>query len=70
MAIKRQRATKEMRVLNKESEIKIGDTVIHNGDLRTVGKETFGKDELMGLTLWGDSYALGYRKVEVVESFK
>lgn len=52
-----------------KSEVKIGDTVIHNGDLRTVGKETFGRDEFMGLTLWGDSYMLGYQKVEVVESF-
>lgn len=53
-----------------KSEIKIGDTVIHNGELRTVGKETFGNDSFMGLTLWGDSYRLGYQKVELVTNVR
>ena len=53
-----------------KSEVKIGDTVIHRGYLRTVGKETFGKDEFMGLTLWGDSYKLGQEKVEVIVDVK
>ena len=53
-----------------KSEVKIGDTVIHNGELRTVGKETFGGDEFMGLTLWGDSYRCGYKMVELVEEVK
>lgn len=47
-------------------EIKIGDTVVHNGGLRTVCKRAFSIDEFMGLLLWGDSYRLGYRLVERV----
>lgn len=42
-----------------KSEVKIGDTVIHRGYLRTVNANTFSKDEFMGLLLWGDSYRLG-----------
>lgn len=47
-------------------EIKIGDTVVHNGVLRTVCKRAFSIDEFMGLLLWGDSYRLGYKLVERV----
>ncbi|APC44949.1 hypothetical protein SH6_0080 [Shigella phage SH6] len=53
-----------------KSEIKIGDTVVHNGELRTVGKESITKDEFMGLLLFGDSYRLGCKKVELVEEVK
>lgn len=53
-----------------KTEVKVGDTVIHNGDLKTVGIETFGKDEFMGLLLWGDSYRCGYKMVELVEEVK
>ena len=50
-----------------KSEIKIGDTVIHNGELITVGKESISHDEFMGILLFGDSYRLGYKMVEIVE---
>lgn len=53
-----------------KSEIKIGDTVIHNGELRTVGKESITKDEFMGLLLFGDSCRLGCKMVEIVEEVK
>ena len=53
-----------------KSEIKIGDTVIHNGELRTVGKESITKDEFMGLLLFGDSYRMGCKFVELVEEVK
>lgn len=52
-------------MVNKH-EIKIGDTVVHNGELRTVCKRTFSNDDFMGLLLWGDSYHLGYKPVERV----
>ena len=52
-------------MVNKR-EIKIGDTVVHNGELRTVCKRAFSIDEFMGLLLWGDSYRLGYKLVERV----
>lgn len=53
-----------------KSEIKIGDTVIHNGELETVGKESITNDEFMGLLLFGDCYRLGYKMVELVEDVK
>jgi len=53
-----------------KSEIKIGDTVIHNGELRTVGEESISRDEFMGLLLFGDSYRLGCKMVELVEEVK
>lgn len=53
-----------------KSEIKIGDTVIHKGELKTVGNESITNDEFMGLLLFGDSYRLGYKMVELVEDVK
>lgn len=53
-----------------KTEVKVGDTVIHNGELKTVGIETFGEDEFMGLLLWGDSYRCGYKMVELVEEVR
>ena len=52
-------------MVNKH-EIKNGDTVVHNGELRTVCKRAFSNDDFMGLLLWGDSYRLGYKPVERV----
>lgn len=53
-----------------KSEVKIGDTVIHRGYIRTVNANTFSKDEFMGLLLWGDSYRLGQEMVEVIIDVK
>ena len=53
-----------------KSEIKIGDTVIHNGELRTVDKQSISRDEFMGLLLFGDSYHMGCKMVELVEEVK
>ncbi len=41
------------------SDLKIGDTVMHNGKPVTVGKENFKRDAFNGATLYGDSYRLG-----------
>lgn len=41
------------------SEIKWGDTVFHNGKVRTVGKKDIKHGDFMGSTLLGDSYKLG-----------
>lgn len=43
-----------------------GDTVVHEGVERTVGRENI-KHGFMGKTLFGDSYRLGRKKVELVE---
>lgn len=41
------------------SDIKWGDTVFHDGYIRTVGKKDIKKGGFMGDTLWGDSYKGG-----------
>ena len=49
------------------STIKIGDTVLHNGKLRTVCKRVIRRCPFMGISLWGDCYNLGYKPVIKVE---
>lgn len=39
--------------------IRPGDTVLHNGELRTVGKPDIKRGGFMSATLFGDSYRLG-----------
>jgi hypothetical protein len=41
------------------SDLRIGDTVKHGGNVITVGRENLKRDNFMGLTLCGDSYRLG-----------
>ncbi|GCG54424.1 hypothetical protein [Escherichia coli] len=55
-------------VLTHKNDVKIGDTIIHNGTLRTMGKESFTNDQFMGRLILGDSYRLGYQMVHVVEN--
>lgn len=51
--------------------IKSGDTIIHNdGKLTTVCISNIKKDSFMGITLFGDSYKLGYQLVKKVEFIK
>ena len=47
-------------------EITVGDTVIHNGVMRTVCRRAFSHDNFVGLMLWGDSYNMGSKLVERV----
>jgi hypothetical protein len=37
-------------------QIKVGDTILHNGKLKTVSRSNIKHDSFMGLTLFGDSY--------------
>ncbi|MFB1501486.1 hypothetical protein [Thiocapsa sp. N5-Cardenillas] len=46
------------------SQINIGDTVLHDGKIITVGKENIKSCKFMGLSLFGDCYSLGYKKVQ------
>lgn len=41
------------------SKIKVGDTVIHHGQQRTVCARAFTYDSFVGVLLWGDSYNMG-----------
>jgi len=46
--------------------IRFGDTVIHNGAMRTVSKTFISYGGFMGTSLWGDSYHSGYKSVTKV----
>lgn len=41
------------------STIQAGDTILHNGLIRTVGNVNIRHSSFMGITLFGDSYRLG-----------
>ena len=45
------------------SLIRQGDTVYHNGQARTVGKNSLRCDRSWGYTLFGDPYLLGNKPV-------
>jgi len=49
--------------------IKVGDTVIHDGAMKTVGTHNITFDTFMGRGLWGDCYRSGTVLVKRV-SFK
>jgi hypothetical protein len=48
------------------SEIKSGDTIRHNGEMRTVSGTDIKGDSFIGKTLFGDNYNIGYKSVEMV----
>ena len=48
------------------SEIKVGDTVVHHGQLKTVCRRAFGYNSFHGILLWGDSYNSGHILVQRV----
>lgn len=52
------------------SNITIGDTIIHEGHMRTVCKSNIKKDPFMSKTLFGDSYNLGGNLVNKVTFVK
>lgn len=48
----------------------VGDTILCKDDkIRTVGKSDIKYDKLMGRTLFGDSYRLGYTPVKKLNIF-
>jgi len=44
--------------------IRVGDTVEHNGVVETVCAKNIKRDRLMGTTLFGDNYRLGTKPVK------
>lgn len=52
------------------SQIKQGDTVEHNGEITTVCKHNIKESDFMGISLFGDSYKSGYKKVKKLIIFK
>lgn len=51
------------------NEIKQGDTVMIDGEIRTVGNKNI-KNGFMGITLFGDSYRLGCEPVQKVVIYR
>ena len=45
------------------SDIRVGDTIIENGHLVTIGRNNIKRGQFFGLTVRGDSYNLGARPV-------
>ena len=45
------------------SDIQPGDTVLHEGKVKTVTVSNIKRNSFMGTTLWGDSYHLGHKPV-------
>lgn len=48
------------------TDIKVGDTILHNGKIQTVSGNNLKQSDGMGITLFGDSYVLGYKPVQKV----
>lgn len=48
------------------SQISVGDTIEHEGEIKTVSGNNLKRDACMGVTLFGDSYNLGYKSVKKV----
>ena len=48
------------------SSINVGDVVMFEGKTKTVCCDDIRRDPFMGLTLFGDSYRLGYKPVKKV----
>lgn len=46
-------------------DVRVGDTVFHDGKWRTVGKKDIKEDPFMGRTIFGDSYQLGYKLLQL-----
>ena len=44
-------------------EIEIGDTVFHEGQVKTISSYNLKKDKFMGPTIDGDSYNIGHKQV-------
>jgi hypothetical protein len=49
------------------NDLRIGDTVLHNGQMITVSKSNLKRGGFCGTTLAGDSYRGGSQQVQRVE---
>ena len=55
--------------LDNIKQIRVGDTVLHGGKLRTVSGTDLSCG-FMGICLFGDSYKLGLKPVKLVRFYK
>lgn len=47
-------------------DIKPGDTIEHNGILKTVTSTNIKRSEFMGRAIFGDNYQCGYKLVKLI----
>lgn len=59
-------AKEEKSEMVHKDEIMVGDTIMIDGKQRTVNKKDINKDELLGKTIFGDSFKSGKTKIERV----
>lgn len=52
------------------TDIKPGDTVLHNGQVCTVSASNLSRGDFMGALLFGDSYSLGNKPVIVITNVR
>lgn len=45
------------------SQIRVGDTIMHNGVMTTISGNNIKRSEFMGISLFGDTYNLGYKLI-------
>jgi len=45
------------------SQVKPGDTIVHNGAVVTVCNNNIKSDKFMGISIFGDTYNLGTKQV-------
>lgn len=62
--------TYDIQLVHKD-DIEIGDVIIcADGKMRTVCRNNIKYDSFMGLSIFGDTYRLGYEKVKKVINLK
>ena len=56
-----------MQIVEKHiSRIRVGDTILHNGEIKTLNANYLKRGGFMGESIWGDSYHSGMKPVKVV----
>jgi hypothetical protein len=46
--------------------IRVGDTIIHNGEMKTVSGNNIKRDAFMGTSVFGDTYNSGCKPIQKV----
>ena len=54
-------------IMTHISSVRVGDTVIHNGEMKTVSGSNIKHDKFWGTSIFGDGYKFGSKLVEVVK---